>query len=152
MEADLFEDVASRNGLTPPERAARRLVEAVERGDIDDFAALFAEDAVAHHPLSPEPLVGRTAIRAAEQELFAAFSDVRVDVRAAVADSRTFVLEVVLTATNTGALDVGDGTPRAATGRRVEVSAAWWYEVDEDGLITGARDYFDTAAFLAQLA
>lgn len=130
---------------------AHRLVAAVEKGDVDVFVALFADDALGHHPLSPDPLRGRAELRAAEDALFTAFSDVKVDVRSVLADERTCALEVVLRAVNTGPLDVGGDTPLPPTGRAVEVPATWWYRLGDDGLIVEAHDYFDTSAFLSQL-
>lgn len=146
MEA---ESTAARSSSTSD--VGRRLAAAIEERNIDAFSALFTEDAVGYHPLSPEPLRGRTAIRASEAELFAAFSDVRVDVRSDLSDDRTCALEVVLSATNTGPLDLGGNEPMPATGRRIEIPATWWYDVGDEGLIVEARDYFDTNALLAQL-
>lgn len=129
----------------------RRFVEAIERADGDAFAALFAEDAVGHHPFFPEPLQGREAIRASEQGLFDSFSDIHVEVRSVLADHDRCAMEVVLRATNTGPLDVGGEDPVPATHRTVEIPAVWWCEVRDDGLIVEERDYLDTAAFMAQL-
>ena len=61
------------------------------------------------------------------------------------------VVEVVLRATNTGELDLGQGGVVAATGRRIEVPAAWLFEFGPDGRVAAERDYFDTAALIAQL-
>lgn len=128
-----------------------RLKSAIERRDADAVAALYAEDAVGHHPLAPEPLRGREAIRASEAELFAAFSDTRVAVRGVYVDGHTVVMEVVLFARNTGPLDVGADEPLPPTGRSIEVPAVWICALGEDGLIRESRDYFDTAIFMAQL-
>lgn len=136
---------------TPIARTAQRLIAAVEQRDAQAFAALFAESAVAHHPLSPEPARGRAAIRASEEELFNAFSDVRVELRSVLYDERTGALEVVLSATNTGPLDLGDDEPLAASGRRINLPATWWYELDDRGLVRETRDYFDTGVLMSQL-
>ncbi len=129
----------------------RRFVEAIERADADAFAALFAEDAVGHHPFFPEPIRGREAIRASEQGLFDSFSDIHVEVRSVLADHGRCAMEVVLGATNTGPLDLGGDEPLPATGCSVEIPAVWWCELGDDERIAEARDYFDTAAFMAQL-
>lgn len=131
--------------------ALHSLVAAVEAGDADAYAALFSEEAVALHPLSPEPLRGRSAIRAAEQELFAAFSEVEVEVRALATDQVRCAAEVVLRAVNSGPLDLGGGEPLAATNQAIELAATWWLTVGEDGLIVSERDYFDTGALMTQL-
>lgn len=128
-----------------------RYVSAIERRDLDAYAALFAEDAVGYHPLSPEPVRGREAIRASEAELFGAFSDIRIDVRTVLAAERTVAIEVVLSARNTGPLDLGDEQPLPATNRTINLPAVWICVLGEDGLIHETRDYLDAASFMAQL-
>ncbi len=129
----------------------RRFIAAIEQRDADAYAALFAEDAVAQHPLVPDPIRGRDQIRAGEQALYDAFSDVRVELRSLLSSRDCCAMEVVLQATNSGPLDLGDPQPVPATGRTIELPAVWWCEIDDDGLIAAARDYFDTATLLAQL-
>lgn len=65
-----------------------RLVAAVERRDLEAFAALYANDAVGRHPLHPEPVRGREAIRASEQALFDSFSDVEIEARSLISDGQ----------------------------------------------------------------
>ena len=135
----------------PHEALVRRYIAAIEQRDADAYAALFAEDAIAHHPLAPDPIRGRDQIRASEQALFDSFSDVRVELRSLLSGQDSCALEVVLRATNTGALDIGDQQPVPATGQTVELPAVWWCEIGDDGLIASERAYFDTAALMAQL-
>lgn len=61
------------------------------------------------------------------------------------------VVEVVLGATNTGSIDLGEDEATPATGLRIEVPAVWIFEFDSAGHVRAERDYFDTAAMLAQL-
>jgi steroid delta-isomerase-like uncharacterized protein len=127
------------------------LIAALEARDGQAFAALYADDAKLTHPLAPEPLRGRNAIRASEEALFAAFSDIGVEVKSVVASGRDVAVELVLTATNTGPLDVRAGEPLAATNRRIEVPSAWFFTLDDDGRIASERDYLDAAGFMRQL-
>ena len=129
----------------PHETLVRRFIAAIEQRDADAYAALFAEDAVAQHPLVPDPVRGREQIRASEQALYDAFSDVRVELRSLLSSQDSCAMEVVLRATNTGPLDIGDEQPVPATGRTVELPAVWCCEIADDGLIAAERDYFDTA-------
>lgn len=129
----------------------KRFTNAIEARDAEAFAALFAEDAVGHHPLYDEPVRGREAIREGERALFEAFSDVAVDVRSLLSEGNRCAVEVVLSAVNTGPLDIGAGSPLPATGRTIELPATWWLDLDEDGLIVETRDYLDTATFMRQL-
>ena len=128
-----------------------KYVGAVENRDEDALAALFADDAVMYHPLSPEPIRRKAAIIASEQALFEAFSDINVEVRRVVAEVDDVAMEVVLRATNTGPLDVGADEPRPPTGRRIELQAVWFMRLDGDGRIVEERDYLDTASFFQQL-
>lgn len=127
------------------------MIDAVRRRDANAYAELFAEDSVLEHPLAAEPVVGRDAIRESEQALFDSFSDVEVELKWLTRDDDRAVAEVTLRATNTGPLDLGGGDALPATGRRIEVAAAWVFEFGPDGLVTAERDYFDTAALMAQL-
>jgi steroid delta-isomerase-like uncharacterized protein len=134
-----------------PRDAVQRMVQAIERADIEMFAQLFAENATMHHPLAPSPLEGRAAIRDSEQALFMAFSNIEIKIVSLLSGERSAAVEVVLRASNTGPIELGPGESVPATNRRVELPAAWFFEFDEDGLVLTERDYFDTAAFLSQL-
>jgi steroid delta-isomerase-like uncharacterized protein len=129
-----------------------RVVAAIEARDADAFAALYAEDAILREPVFAEPSRGRDAIRQGEQALMEAFSDISVEVGTVVADGRTVAVEAVLGASHTGPLDLGEGETLDATGRRIELPMAWFFEVGEDGLIRAERDYFDTGSLMAQLS
>jgi len=131
--------------------AVYRLADAVQRRDADALAALFADAAVAYHPLSPNPLHGRQAIRANEQALFDAFSEIDVDIRTVLSGDGSCAAELVLRATNTGPLEAAGGDSVPATGRRIQLPSVWVLELGPDGLIVAERDYFDTAALMAQL-
>ena len=128
-----------------------KILSAIRRGDAEGYASFFAEDADLEHPLAPEPLRGRAPIRDGEQALFNAFSDIDIDIRSLTTEQERVVVEVVLRATNTGAIDLGQGELVPATGRQIEVSAAWIFEFGTDGLVASERDYFDTTSLMAQL-
>ena len=130
---------------------AEQVVHAIRREDAEAYAKLFAEDAILEHPLAAGPLQGRALIRDGEQAIFDAFSDVDVELRSFVSEGSRVAVEVVLRATNTGSIDLGDGEPIQPTGRRIEVPAAWIFEFGPDGLVSAERDYFDTAALMSQL-
>ena len=130
---------------------AQKLVGAIEKADAEALAALFADDAVLRHPLSPEPIRGKAAIAASEQALFDAFSDIEVEVLRVVAEAADVVVEVVMRATNTGPLDVGAGESLPPTRRRIELPSVWLLKLGGDGRIAEERDYLDTASFFRQL-
>lgn len=133
------------------ESVLRRLVEGVEQRDAEAIAALYAEDAVVHHPLIPKVASGREAIRAGQQEMFDAFSEVEVELLSVLAAENSCAAEVVLRATHTGPIDIGDDEPLPPTRKRIEDHAVWLFEFADDGLIAEERDYFDTSAVMTQL-
>jgi steroid delta-isomerase-like uncharacterized protein len=128
-----------------------QVVDTIRRADAAAYAQLFAEAGVIEHPFAPGPMQGRAAIQEAEQGLFDAFSDIDIEVRTMLGSARHAAVELVLRATHTGAVDLGDGSGLAPTGRRVALPAVWLFEIGEDGAIVAERDYFDTASFMAQL-
>lgn len=129
---------------------ADRFIAAVESGDIANVVACYAPDGRQVHPFSPEPVVGRDAIRASDGALMAAFPDVRIERRNVAGVGMTVVIELVLVGTNTGDLDLGDEVI-SATGRTIRVPSVWVIDLDESGLISEERAYFDSAVFFRQL-
>lgn len=127
------------------------LVGAIRRRDAHALAELFADDAVMRHPLSAVPIEGKAAIAASEQALFDAFSDIEIEVVRVVAEADDIVVELVLRATNTGALDVGAGERLPATGRRIELPSVCLLRLGADRRIVEEHDYLDTASFFLQL-
>jgi steroid delta-isomerase-like uncharacterized protein len=128
-----------------------KLVAAIERRDADALADVFADDAVLHHPLARESIEGKGAIVASEQALFDAFSEIEVEVVRVIGKANEVAIEVVVCATNTGALDVGGEEALPATGRRIELPSVWLLRLDSDGKIAEERDYLDTASLFRQL-
>ena len=130
---------------------AEKLVGAIEGRNADAIIELFSEDAVLHHPLSPEPIQGRASIGASEQALFDAFSDIDVEVLRVVAEADDVAIELVIRATNSGPLDLDADERILPTGRRIELPAVWFLRLGPDGRILEEHDYLDPADFLRQL-
>jgi steroid delta-isomerase-like uncharacterized protein len=128
-----------------------QIVNAIRQEDAEAFGRLFADNAVMHHPLAPVPLRGRSAIRDGEQALFDAFSDVDIKVKSKLNEGQHYAVEVFLSATNTGSIDLGNGRVVPPTGNRIEVPSAWFFDLGADGLVVAERDYFDTATLMSQL-
>jgi steroid delta-isomerase-like uncharacterized protein len=128
-----------------------RLVKAITDRDAEAVGALYDEDALLVEPLYPEPVRGRGAIVDGEEALFAAFSEIEIREISRFVERDRLVVELVLAATNTGAIDLGTGEGMPATGRRIEIPMAFFLETSRDGLIVHERDYFDTASLMQQL-
>ena len=128
-----------------------RMVEAITQRDAKTYGALYDEDALLVVPLFPERVRGRGAIADGEAALFAAFSEIEIREVSRFVEVDRVVVELVLAATNTGAIDLGAGEAVPATDRRIEVPMAIFLETSSSGLIMNERDYFDTALMMRQL-
>jgi predicted ester cyclase len=115
------------------------------------IAALYAPHAVLHHPMFPEPRLGRAAIVAEHEFFLSAFSDIDPAIRTILRADRTVAVELTIGATHTGPIDLGGEAPLEPTGRRVAVATIWVLELDEAGLIVEERDYIDPASIVEQL-
>lgn len=142
---------SSGHGGSSVESTVAELIGAVERGDLERLASLYAPNAIQHHPLAKGPLAGRQAIHDAKARLVRAFPDATFTTRSLLVNESTVAVEGVLSATNTGMFEVEPGQQLPPTGRPVEVRYVWMIELDADGLIVSERDYFDTAALVRQL-
>lgn len=130
---------------------AQRYVDAVNRGDVEGVAALYAADAVMYDPATPEPVKGRDAIAAT----FAAFKQAIPDlhwrlVAPALGDDRRVAFEVEVTGVNAGALSTPAGE-LPPTHNEIALSMAVVDTLDSDGLIVEERAYFDSTGFAARL-
>ena len=128
-----------------------RIVAAFNAGDVDAFAACFADDAVQVHPFFGEPLVGREAIRAAEATMFGAFEHISLETTNVLASGNQVAVEMRVVATNTKPLPMPDGTTIPATGRTVDLTMAAFLTLDAGGQITRSHRYQDNLAFLRAL-
>lgn len=132
------------------ESALRREIAAYNSHDLDRWLACYSDDAVVYDPTSPAPLRGKAARRANEEPFLRAFPDAEVKPLRIVAHGDSVALEAVITGTHQGPLQDGARTI-PLTGRRIELRAAAWYRVNDQGLITEERIYADPAHFAAQV-
>lgn len=127
------------------------MMDAVERGDLDEMVARYAPEAIQHHPLAGGAITGRAQIRAAKVPLVRAFPNNTFKRQAVFTNGRKVVVEGKLCATNTGTLELAPGQQVPATGKSIEIPSVWVFEFDADGLVAEERDYFDTALLFRQL-
>ncbi len=125
-----------------------RFTAAMTRGDIDEVASLYAEDATA---LSPEgELGGRKDIVEFLRLFTEAFSDFRWEPLHYHEDGHTAIDEGWICGVHTGPLPGPDGQPVPATGKSIRVRECDAVTV-EGGLITSHRFYYDQVDLLSQL-
>ena len=82
--------------------------------------------------------------------LFTAFPDMAFEVRSVTEQGKVVVLEAATSGTFTGPMATADGEV-PPTGRPYKAPFVAVCELSEEGLIASAREYYDTAAFAAQL-
>lgn len=119
------------------------IANAFARGDANGLSALYESDAVLHHPLIPEPVRGRAAIAAAEEGLFASYSDHAWEATTVVIDGRAIAVRYVLRLTNTKPMPTRDGLA-PATGKRLEFHGASFFRLSDRGLVEEEYRYAAT--------
>lgn len=122
--------------MTPTETVTA-FIDAIERLDIDGAVAMLAED-ISYENMPMSPIVGRVAVRATLAGFLGTASEVEWPVSSQFADGNRVANERV------DRFKIGGGW--------LELPVAGFFEVDDDGLITLWRDYFDLASYTDQLA
>lgn len=95
------------------------------------------------------PYIGPEAVEARYRKLFAAFPDLRIEMRRLITvdpENNLAVTENRMSGTHTGNLFGIEGT-----GKRIEVRAIVIWEFDEDKKIRGESIYYDLATILRQI-
>ena len=115
------------------------------RRDADALAADHAPDAIGESPLSGK-LVGRDRLRQAYQAWFTAFPDIVMKTEELLIDGHRAVR--FFTVTGTQAAPFG-GVP--SSGRRINITGAWLYTLDDEGQIVHDRRVYDVTTMLVQL-
>ncbi len=125
-----------------------RFTAAMTKGNLDEVASLYAEDAVA---LSPEgELQSRKEIVEYLRPFTEAFSEFRWEPLHDYEDGNSALDEGWICGVHTGPLPGPDGQPIAATGKSIRLRECDAVTV-EGGLITSHRFYYDQMELLSQL-
>jgi len=106
--------------------------------DIDAMLALCAEGIV-YHNIPMEPVVGTAAMRAMVEGFLANIASCDWQTHAIAANGNTVLTE------RTDAFNFKDG-------RRAAIRVMGTFDLDENGLISGWRDYFDMLEFQREFA
>jgi len=122
--------------MTPTETVTA-FIEAIERLDIDAAVALMAED-VLYENVPMRPISGREGVRAALASFLGSASEVSWPVSSQIEQGNRVANERV------DRFKIGEGW--------LEMPVAGFFDVDEQGLITLWRDYFDLATYTEQMA
>lgn len=122
--------------MVDPTAVVDSFIEAVERRDVDSAAALLADD-VTYDNVPVGPLVGREVARATLESFLGSAAEVEWKVVRQVAVGSVVANERV------DRFRIGEGW--------LELPVAGFFEIDEDGLISVWRDYFDLATYMSQM-
>jgi steroid delta-isomerase-like uncharacterized protein len=128
----------------------QQAVEAFNAHDANAVADLYTADATLYDPQHPEPVRGRDAIRKAYEEMFRAFPDIQVAISNRHLNGDVLSYELRMTGTNSGSISMPGGNI-PPTGRRIDMRASVFANLDASGRFRDVRRYYDVAAFMKQL-
>lgn len=114
-------------------------------GDLDVIDEIFAEQLVVHDPSAPYPIRGRDEYREYVETYRGAFSDLRYEVDAVVAEDENVALRYTASGTHEG-----EFLGIEPTGKEVSVSGMELYRV-EDGTIAEMWTSYDALGLFQQL-
>ena len=122
--------------MTPSETVSA-FIEAIERLDVDAAITMLAED-VSYENVPMRPITGREGVRAVLDNFLGAASEVSWPVSSQITHGNRVVNERV------DRFKIGDGW--------LELPVAGFFDVDQHGLITLWRDYFDLTTYTDQMS
>jgi uncharacterized protein (TIGR02246 family) len=114
-----------------------RFFEAVNAHDADAVADLVAEDVVFWEPSHQEPRIGREAMREEMRGFFAMLPDIRFEAEKVMVDDNVIMCEY--------------GYEATYEGKPVRLRECSVTHLDEAGLFSEVRVYFDRLTLLRQL-
>ncbi len=120
-----------------PNEVVTAFIEAIERIDIDAAVEMLGED-ISYENVPMQPITGRDAVRATLAGFLGVASAVEWPVSSQFESGNRVANERV------DRFKIGEGW--------LEMPVAGFFEVNDDGLITLWRDYFDLATYTDQMA
>jgi len=136
--------------MTDSKEQARQSIDAFNRGALDDWMKMVAEDVELVSPMGGT-INGRDAFKGYFAQMRETFPDARVDIKKMVAEGNTIVTEYTFTGTQKGPMQTLTGDTIPPTNRRLSGPAMDIAVLDDKGLLKSLRQYFDTANALQQL-
>ena len=124
--------------------------QAINNGDWETYASIYAEDLYMEAPALPEPTRGRDVRVKLAQGLFAAFPDAHVEPLRSFGHGDWACFEVLFTGTHTGPMPGPDGTEIPPTNKPVRFPYCMVVRF-KDGQCSELYEYYDQLAMLSQL-
>jgi steroid delta-isomerase-like uncharacterized protein len=119
--------------------------EAWQRGDVETLTATHAEHGVSLSPMQGR-LDGRDRIRDVYHDWFNAFPGLTFTTDTLLIDGNGVAQFFTISGTHQGPFG---GVP--ATGRKFQITGAWLFTLDDDGLIVHDRRVYDVTNMLVQI-
>ncbi len=133
-----------------PSTVQQKWIDAFSKRDVKAYSAIYAQDAVIHDPMYPQPLKTRAEIEKDFMDFVKAFPDITVKFNHAFEKDQWAALDWQMAGTHKGPLTGPQGTI-AATNKRIDFRGALIYKINPTGLVTEQFLYYDTAALSKQL-
>lgn len=126
------------------------MVGAYMDSNVDLILSHLAED-VYIQDFGLEAITGKQNARSYLDAQFKPFSNNKARTVKRLVDGNELFAELEWTATNSGDLDMPDGSVVPATGKTITITAAYYARVNDDGQIVEMRGYSDVGAMMMQL-
>jgi steroid delta-isomerase-like uncharacterized protein len=143
-------DGGGGTGMVDAKQMARQSIDAFNQGKLDDWMKTVAEDAELVTPMAGT-IKGREAIKGYFEQMRETFPDAKVTIHKMVAEGNTCVTEYTFTGTHKGPMVTATGDTIPPTNRAISGPAMDIGVLDDKGMLTSLRQYFDTANALQQL-
>lgn len=138
--------------MLPKDQQSRidEFVKALNQHDLQAFQAFYAEDCTVIDPEYPKPLKGRDAVRKDFEKTLTSFPDMKYTLIGSAASGNIVAVELIARGTHKGLAPVPGGSI-PATKRTIELRIAVFQRINDQGLITEDRRYYDMAGLMQQL-
>ena len=131
------------------EQIMRKWTEAFKNADWETVASLYADDAVGSDPTGAT-YTGREANLANDKTWRKTFSDFKFEFGEFIQSGNASAVEMQVTATMTGEMEMPDGSKIPPTGKSVNIKNCFIYEF-ENGKIKSMKNYLDMMSMMGQL-
>lgn len=136
--------------MADPKAVVERWLDAIEARDVDRIMEMLAEDITLETELLRSPIRGKQTIESIIADSFEAYESIRLEPRKIVAAGRDVAVLLTVAARFSGDIEVL-GQKLSTTGKELEIDAAAFVEVTEDGKIARVSRVRDTLTLIHQL-
>jgi hypothetical protein len=140
--ADASPQIEVVKDLVSPASGARHFVDAFNARDEQALRRLYHPSAVVKRPTWPSDGDVASSLDSIRLD-FGAYPDGQLEIRQIIVQDRIAVVEFLFRGTNTAPLTLFTGQEVPATGKMLQLGGTIVLTFDDEGLITGERQYWD---------